>query len=194
VIAAIDAARAADASGDAGGLLETDTEAEGQRARVRFLRRMIDQDRKLPALKELQGLIWDEGYGSGELIAPLFADVAPALRRWQERGLELAVYSSGSVRAQQLLYRHSDAGDLSGMFRHWFDTRIGPKGEEASYRAIAAVMGLEPGAILFVSDAPAELEAADAAGLQTRFSLREGNPQRDPGRFLSISSLLEIGI
>ena len=168
--------------------------AAAHRARVRFLQRMIDQDRKLPALKELQGLIWDQGYGSGELIAPLFADVAPALRRWQEQGLELAVYSSGSVQAQQLLYRHSDAGDLSGMFRHWFDTRIGPKGAEASYRAIAEVMGLQPGVILFVSDAPDELEAADAAGLQTRFSLRNGNPHRDPGRFLPITSLLEIGV
>jgi enolase-phosphatase E1 len=98
------------------------------------------------------------------------------------------------VQAQQLLYRHSEAGDLSGMFHHWFDTRIGPKGAEASYRAIAKVMGVNPSAILFVSDAPAELEAADAAGLQTCFSLRDDNPHRDGGRFPSIASLLEIGV
>jgi enolase-phosphatase E1 len=98
------------------------------------------------------------------------------------------------VRAQQLLYRHSNEGDLSTLFSHWFDTAIGAKGDAASYRAIAAAMGLDPAAILFVSDALAELEAAAAAGMATRFSVREGNPHQDPGPFESITSLEQIEI
>jgi methylthioribulose-1-phosphate dehydratase len=162
--------------------------------RVRFLQGLIDQDRKLPALKELQGLIWDRGYADGELRCNLFDDVAPALRAWRAAGLELAVYSSGSVKAQQLLYRHSNAGDLCPLFSHWFDTTTGPKGEAASYRAIATAMGLEPGAILFVSDARAELEAARSAGMATRFSLRHENPEQEAGPFKAITSLNQIDI
>ncbi len=188
LIEAIDAAMAATVEstshGDAGTHL----------GRVRFLQDLIDQDRKLPALKELQGLIWDQGYASGELRCPLFDDVAPALRAWQRAGLELSVYSSGSVKAQQLLYRHSNAGDLSGLFSHWFDTTTGAKGDAASYRAIAAAMGLEPGAILFVSDARAELEAARTAGMATRFSRRQDNPEQDPGPFAAITSLAQIDV
>ncbi len=188
LIEAIDAAMAESdnsaSHGDAGSHL----------GRVRFLQELIDQDRKLPALKELQGLIWDQGYASGELRCPLFEDVAPALRAWRRNGLELAVYSSGSVKAQKLLYRHSNAGDLSPLFSHWFDTTTGAKGDAASYRAIAAAMGLETAAILFVSDARAELEAARAAGMATRFSQRLENPEQDPGPFEAITSLAQIDV
>ncbi len=175
-------------------MAESDNSATNHLSRVRFLQELIDQDRKLPALKELQGLIWDQGYASGELCCPLFEDVAPALRAWRRAGLELAVYSSGSVKAQKLLYRHSNAGDLCGLFSHWFDTSTGAKGDAASYRAIAAAMGLETGAILFVSDARAELEAARTAGMATRFSQRLENPEQEPGPFEAITSLAQIDV
>lgn len=183
LIEAIDAAMA-----------ESDNSAISHISRVRFLQGLIDQDRKLPALKELQGLIWDQGYVSGELRCPLFDDVAPALRAWRGAGLELAVYSSGSVKAQKLLYRHSNAGDLSPLFSHWFDTTTGAKSDPTSYRGIATAMGLEPGAILFVSDARAELEAARSAGMATRFSQRQDNPEQDPGPFEAITSLAQINV
>ena len=180
--------------GDSRGDADRSREQGQHLRRVRFLQGLIDQDRKLPALKELQGLIWDQGYASGELQCPLFEDVAPALRAWRGAGLELAVYSSGSVRAQRLLYRHSNAGDLSPLFSHWFDTSTGAKGEADSYRAIAAVMALEPGAILFVSDAKPELEAARSAGMATRFSQRKENPEQDPGPFKAITTLAQIEV
>lgn len=186
LIQAIDAAMAA--TGNDGNQGKTVSHLR----RVRFLQELIDQDRKLPALKELQGLIWDQGYASGELQCPLFDDVAPALRAWRRDGVVLAVYSSGSVKAQKLLYRHSNAGDLGGLFSHWFDTSTGAKGNAASYRSIAAAMGLEPGAILFVSDVKAELEAARTAGMVTRFSQRQDNPEQDPGPFEAITRLDEI--
>lgn len=188
LIGAIDAAMAESENGTSQG------DAGSHPGRVRFLQDLIDQDRKLPALKELQGLIWDQGYASGELRCPLFDDVAPVLRAWRRAGLELAVYSSGSVKAQKLLYRHSNAGDLSGLFSHWFDTSTGAKGDATSYRAIAAAMGLDPGAILFVSDARAELEAARTAGMATRFSMRQDNPEQEPGPFKAITSLAQIDV
>ena len=159
---------------------------------VAYLQWLIDHDIKFPPLKELQGRIWASGYANGDLVAPLFDDVAPTLQRWHRDGYRLAVYSSGSVAAQQLLYRHSQDGNLESLFSHWFDTRIGSKQAPASYSAIAAVLQLEAAEILFVSDALAEIEAAHGIGMAVVFSDRQGNPGRDPGPFNAIQSLAEI--
>lgn len=159
-----------------------------------FLESLIDRDRKLTALKELQGLIWREGYASGTLRAPLFEDVPAALKGWKNAGLQLSVYSSGSVAAQQLLYAHSDAGDLRHLFTAWFDTRVGSKQDPASYQRIAGALGTPPDTILFVSDSLAELDAADQSGLAVRFSSRPGNPERDPGSHAVITTLEQIRV
>ena len=155
---------------------------------VPYLEWLIDHDVKLTPLKDLQGRIWRAGYSNGELVAPLFEDVAEALQRWRQQGYTLAVYSSGSVAAQKLLYEHSEAGDLRPLFSHWFDTRIGPKQQRESYLAIAAAMRVPAGEVLFISDALSELVAADAAGMPVLFSDREGNPARNSGSFERIST------
>lgn len=157
-----------------------------------YLLWLIRLDRKLTPLKELQGLVWAEGYGSGRLRSPLFPDVAHCLRDWYGKGKVLAVYSSGSVAAQQLLYGFSTAGDLRPLFTYWFDTRSGVKHNAASYLTIAKTMNVQPRSVLFVSDALAELDAASEAAIQVVFSNREGNPHRDPGRHASITSLGQI--
>jgi enolase-phosphatase E1 len=159
-----------------------------------YLQLLIRQDRKLTALKDLQGLIWRGGYGTGELVAPLYPDVPAALQRWNQQGIVLAVYSSGSVAAQQLLYGHSQAGDLCPVFSHWFDTRTGAKNKLESYRQIAQAMHVPCKAILFVSDSLAECEAAAAAGLQVVFSKRAGNPQQDAGPFPKVSDYSHLVI
>ena len=159
-----------------------------------YLRWLIQVDRKLTPLKDLQGRIWAAGYADGELKGPLFPDVAPALRRWWRDGLSLSVYSSGSVPAQQLLYGHSSAGDLRPLFSHWFDTRVGLKQQRESYQAITEQMGVEPGKVLFISDAVAELEAAEKTGMAVLFSDRPGNPQRESGTFEMIKEYSTLQI
>ena len=127
----------------------------------------MDADAKIGPLKALQGMIWAEGYADGSLKGQLYADVAPVLRRWHSAGVRLFVYSSGSVAAQKLLFRHSVAGDLEGLFSGFFDTGVGPKREAASYASIARALGLPAGEILFLSDVVQELDAAAAVGFRT---------------------------
>jgi enolase-phosphatase E1 len=127
----------------------------------------MDRDEKDPVLKAIQGMIWEEGYASGELRGVLYEDVAPALRRWVKAGLRLYVYSSGSVAAQKLLFSHSSAGDLSGLFQGFFDTGVGGKREAASYGRICRGANLTPDEVLFLSDVEPELDAAAEAGLLT---------------------------
>lgn len=153
-----------------------------------YLQWLIRRDRKLTPLKDLQGLVWEQGYQSGALTGPLFADVPRALKSWHADGLILAVYSSGSVTAQQLIYEHSNAGNLRALFNHWFDTRIGPKQNPESYTSIVSKLGVASRQVLFVSDALSECEAAAAAGMQVVFSDRDGNPGRDPGPFERIDT------
>ncbi len=157
----------AEARAVAGGeLSETDLVAQ--------LRRWIEDDRKVTPLKALQGLIWAEGYRRSDFQGHVYPDAASRLREWHATGIALYVYSSGSVLAQQLLFGHSEAGDLTGLFAGYFDTAIGHKREAASYRAIAERIAAPPAEILFLSDVVEELDAARAAGMQTVWLVREG--------------------
>ena len=127
----------------------------------------IDSDRKSTALKALQGMIWEDGYTSGEYRAHVYDEVPTRLRAWHAAGKRLYVYSSGSVPAQKLFFAHSEAGDLGPLFAGYFDTETGPKREAESYRRIATAIGVPAGDILFLSDIVEELDAAAAAGLHT---------------------------
>jgi len=141
--------------------------AEVPEPRLETLLGWMDRDEKITALKTIQGIIWEDGYRTGAITAELYEDVPPALRRWARAGLRLFVYSSGSVPAQKLLFGHTPAGDLTGLFQAYFDTRVGPKREAASYADIARGVNVPPEEMLFLSDVEAELDAAKASGLQT---------------------------
>jgi enolase-phosphatase E1 len=141
---------------------------------------LMDQDRKSPALKSIQGKIWEEGYTGGQLKSIVFADVPRALERWHNDGRRIAIYSSGSVLAQKLLFRHSDAGDLTQWIAAYFDTATGAKTERDSYDKISQALAVSPEEILFLSDAPAELDAAASAGLGVRLAKRPGNREVSP--------------
>ncbi len=134
---------------------------------VETLQGWIDADRKHTALKALQGMVWEAGYHDADFTAPVYPDAVEALRHWYDEGHALAVYSSGSVPAQKLLFAHTDAGDLTGLFSGWFDTTVGGKREAASYATIAEALTVAPGDILFLSDVVAELDAAREAGMRT---------------------------
>jgi enolase-phosphatase E1 len=135
-----------------------------------------DADRKLGPLKQLQGLIWAEGYTAGALEGHVYDDAVAALRRWHGQGIALYVYSSGSVAAQRLLFGHTAYGDLTDLFSGFFDTAIGGKKEAASYRAIAEAIGQPPSQCLFLSDMPVELVAAREAGFAAVLLARDGAP------------------
>jgi enolase-phosphatase E1 len=135
---------------------------------------LMDRDRKSTALKSLQGKIWKAGFESGELKGTLFADVPAALERWSKRA-KVAIYSSGSVEAQRILFRHTIFGDLTPYVSAYFDTRTGPKIASPSYEAIAKAVGVWTAEILFFSDSIAELDAARKAQCYTRLVMRPGN-------------------
>ena len=127
----------------------------------------MDHDRKSTGLKALQGMIWRAGYVNGSFTGHLYPDVLPALKAWQQQGIKLYVYSSGSVAAQKLLFGYSDEGDITGLFSGYFDTHVGAKREVNAYHTIAAEIGLPADQLLFLSDIYQELDAAAEAGWQT---------------------------
>lgn len=145
----------------------------------------IESDTKATPLKALQGMIWDEGYRSGDYQGHVYDDAFRNLQTWRRRGYGLHIFSSGSVQAQQLYFRYSSFGDMRMLFGGWFDTTTGPKQEPSSYSAIAAILGEEPGDILFLSDVAAELDAASAARLRTTWIVRPEDSQVDIGTALS---------
>jgi enolase-phosphatase E1 len=133
------------------------------------------QDRKATPLKALQGLIWQSGYASGALKAPVYDDVPAVLEQLHARERAVAIYSSGSVLAQRLYFAHTTAGDLTPFIREYFDTTVGAKTEPSSYRAIASRLGCDERDVVFVSDSAAEIDAARTAGMNARLCVREGD-------------------
>jgi enolase-phosphatase E1 len=149
---------------------------------------LMDRDRKSPALKTLQGHIWDVGYRAGQLRGAVFADVPAALKRWHADGLTLAIYSSGSVLAQRLIFSMTDDGDLTPFISHFFDTGVGPKRSPDSYGRIAAELKQEPAQILFISDVAEELDAAHAAGWQVALAVRPDHFAPNPSAYEQVES------
>ena len=157
-----------------------------------YLLWLMDRDRKSTALKALQGCVWRAGFEAGELVGTVFDDVPAALAGWS-REARVAIYSSGSVEAQQLLFRYSSAGDLTPYISAYFDTRVGLKSSAESYRAIAAAMGVAAEEIVFLSDVVRELDPAREAGCLTRLSVREGNaPVVDLHGHAAIESFMAV--
>lgn len=164
-------------------LAEARAESPGSRddeALIAQLERWIDEDRKITSLKALQGLIWENGYRRGDFQGHVYPDALAQLRAWHDRGLGLYVYSSGSVKAQRLLFAHTAFGDLTPLFSGYFDTTVGGKKDAESYRRIAQALGLPAERILFLSDAKEELDAAREAGLAVRWLVRDGEPPAQP--------------
>lgn len=133
----------------------------------------IQEDKKITPLKALQGMIWKKGFEEGAFKGHVYPDAYLQLKAWHESGIRLFIYSSGSVDAQQLMFGHSDFGDLRPLFDGYFDTRMGGKKESQSYHNIIENLGEDPSRILFLSDVVAELDAAKATGMQTVHLVRE---------------------
>jgi enolase-phosphatase E1 len=141
---------------------------------INQLLQWIIEDRKHPALKELQGMIWKDGYEDGSLKSHLYDDVLPQLQAWKEEGKKLYIYSSGSVEAQKLFYSYTDQGDLNHLWDGYFDTTVGGKKEKTSYEKILSLIKVPAKHVLFLSDVADELNAAYQTGIEVKQVVRAG--------------------
>ncbi|KAI5605436.1 hypothetical protein BDE02_01G351600 [Populus trichocarpa] len=155
---------------------------------------MIKADRKITALKQLQGHIWRTGYENNELEGVVYDDVPEALEKWHALGIKVYIYSSGSRLAQRLIFGKTNYGDLRKYLSGFFDTTVGNKKETRSYIEISESLGVDkPSDILFVTDVLQEAFAAKGAGLDVMISIRPGNaPLPENHGFKTITSFAEI--
>lgn len=154
-----------------------------------YLKFLIEIDRKSTALKSIQGMIWQKGYASGELESVVFEDVPRAFKRWKREGKTVAIYSSGSRQAQQLLFKHTNHGDLTPLIAAYFDTNAGSKKESRSYQKIAESLQVAANEIVFISDILEELSAARRADLNALLAVRQGNaPVKDDHDYQKVFS------
>ncbi|KAJ2831799.1 enolase-phosphatase E1 [Coemansia furcata] len=151
-------------------------------------------DRKIGALKGLQGYMWRFGFESGTLKGEMYPDAVEAIKNWVKVcKRQVYIYSSGSVEAQKLIFGYSDHGDLRDYISDYYDTKVGAKTEDSSYKRIASDIGKQPAQILFISDNVLEIQAADKAGLQTIVSIRKGNaPIKDDCKFKTTTDFRTI--
>lgn len=153
---------------------------------------LIARDSKCTPLKSLQGKIWQEGFATGELKGRVYPDVPIAFGRWRQQHKLICIYSSGSVLAQQLLFRTTLSGDLTPYISAFFDTSVGAKTDAESYKKIAASLDCAPEEFLFISDAVKEIGAAESAGMQAMLCDRDGRASTSPIAREIINSLDEV--
>jgi enolase-phosphatase E1 len=161
-------------------------------SQIQYLIKLMDEDRKSTSLKNIQGKIWQSGFASGELRSLLFPDVKPALERWVQEGRKVYIFSSGSVLAQELIFRYSNEGDLTKLVSGYFDTTTGAKREPSSYQSIAASIGHPPEEIAFISDVVQELTAAQDSGMHPYLALRPGNRPADTWSGETVNDFSEL--
>jgi enolase-phosphatase E1 len=171
-----------------------DWSASDPRPVAAFVEWLMDRDRKAPGLKRLQGQIWGRGFRDGVLRGEVFEDVPPALRRWRDAGIGVAIYSSGSDEAQRLVFGTTAFGDLTPLICRFFDTAVGPKKSAESYRRIALQLGCATSEMLFISDVVAELDAARAAGCEVVLAVRPRNAAQPEHSYRVIQTFDEIPI
>jgi enolase-phosphatase E1 len=173
---------------------ESGTPRDDLRALLAALHDWADRDVKVTPLKQLQGLIWVEGFRSSGIRGHLYPDAIDALQRFHDGGVALYIYSSGSVPAQKLLFGHSVAGNLLPLFSGFYDTTIGGKREAASYEHIVREIGIAPNETIFFSDNEAELDAAQEAGVQTVQLARPDDETTPTTRHTSVESFTAIEV
>jgi|LakMenE18May11ns_1017448.scaffolds.fasta_scaffold9959687_13 enolase-phosphatase E1 len=140
---------------------------------IEALKIWIQEDKKITPLKDLQGLIWEEGFRNGLFKAPLYQDAFEFFLSMKGKGLPIYVYSSGSVQAQKLFFEFSEFGDVRYLFSGFYDTKIGSKKDSESYLKIATDIQVSPEHILFLTDIKDECKASEEAGLLTVQVIRE---------------------
>lgn len=155
---------------------------------VPYLEWLMDHDRKSQGLKSIQGKIWEDGYKSGKLKGSVYPDVEPAFRRWKGAGKKVAIFSSGSVLAQKLIFGHLDV-PLTPFIDDYFDTGTGPKRVAKSYEVIAGKLGLQTSDVLFLSDIAEEVAAAKEAGMEALQVLRDGQSPSEHAAIVDFKNL-----
>ena len=161
-----------------------------------MVRKLMEQDIKVPGLKTLQGKMWKVGYERGTMKGHVYTDVWYAFQWMKAKGVRISIFSSGSVQAQKLLFGHSVDGNLLDSIEAHFDiTTAGNKKQARSYENIAQALGVSPSHIVFCSDAEAELVAAKEAGIGYQvMTIRPGNvPLTDIGKeYPEVYSLMQL--
>jgi enolase-phosphatase E1 len=157
-----------------------------------YLCYLIDVDRKFGPLKKIQGKIWNDGYEKGLIKSTLFDDVPEFLKRANLENMSCYVYSSGSIQAQNLIYKYSNFGDLTLYFKEYFDTSMGGKKETQSYLNIAHHLGVEVSDFIFFTDIVEEAAAASNAGMEVYILDRPGNLPQPNHAFKTLKDLLSF--
>src|SRR5688572_30821452 len=65
------------------------TEQNTTEQAIEQLLKWITDDVKHPALKTLQGLIWQQGYENKDFVSHIYDDVLPTLAKWKAKNLHL---------------------------------------------------------------------------------------------------------
>ena len=101
------------------------------------------------------------GYKTGELQGLFCDDVPIAFEKWKKNRKGIYTFSNSTEDYQRLMFVKSTHGDLSKLVDGYFDTiKVGVKSKKDSFLRVSDLLRKNPIEMLFLSDTPAELDAA----------------------------------
>ncbi|XP_013397492.2 enolase-phosphatase E1 [Lingula anatina] len=159
------------------------------------LKWQMSQEKATTAACQLQSQILREAFKMEKMKGKLFDDVVPALKEVATDSRQVYLFSTTSMDVQKLLFTYSAQGDNSKCLSGFFDSKVGAKTEMESYKNIINDIGVKPEETLYVTDTPAEAQAAGKAGIGVFLLNRPDNPalsQDDLKDYNVISSLTEL--
>lgn len=151
---------------------------------------------KTEPLKVLQAQVWTSGYKNGDFTAHLYDDALDVLSEWHKQNIPIFTFSSATIKAQQLFFGYSGAGDIRYLFSDYFDATQEAKRNSTAYRVITENIAIDASETLFISDSLAELDAAKEAGFQTCLIARSdaGEKVHPNGKHHCVQSFNEIDL
>lgn len=131
------------------------------------------------ALQHFQMYVWLFGYQTEELKGHVFPDVSKALNNWQKfNNINIYTFASGVYLTQKMLFACSIKGNLTPLITDYLDVEsFGLKTEGQSFKNISKHIGIKTENILFLSDNPKELTAAQSVNCQVLLVIRPQNPE-----------------
>lgn len=156
----------------------------------------IQDQTKTEPLKVLQAQVWTSGYKNGDFTAHLYDDALNVLSEWHNQNIPIFTFSSATIKAQQLFFGYSGAGDIRYLFSDYFDASQDAKRNSTAYQVITENIAIDASETLFISDSLAELDAAKEAGFQTCLIARgDSEPSGNSSNsHLSVRSFNEINL
>lgn len=125
-------------------------------------------------LRKLVHKVWENGYIEGDIEGEVFEDAWTKMHEWGKADVPIYSYGWGLVSDRRMIFKYSEFGDLSSLFKGHFDRTDGDLSSPDSFLAIAEKINISPLFCTCIATTTTTLQAAQDAGMDVVLLDRSG--------------------